>query len=67
MEYEEEYEDNGLRLIRKSGIPILYILAVCSNLIGMIFLGIITDYWANLSVPMCFLYSQVRLRIILLN
>jgi len=58
MEYEEEYEDSGLRLIRKSGIPLLYIVAVCANVVGIICIAIIAGYWANVEWPMCFLYAQ---------
>jgi len=58
MEYEEEYENGGLRLLRKSGIPLLYIVAVCANIVGIICIAIIVGYWANVDVPMCFLYAQ---------
>jgi len=57
--YDYEDEPSCLRLIRYSGIPFLYILAVCANIVGMICMGIITDYWANSENPTCFLYSQV--------
>ncbi|KAF2362269.1 hypothetical protein FHG87_006973 [Trinorchestia longiramus] len=56
--YDSEDENSGLRLVRKSGIPLLYVVAVCTVIVGMICLAIITDYWAHLEQPMCFLYSQ---------
>ena len=61
MEYAEEQDDSGLRLLRKSGIPLLYIVAFCANVVGIICFAIINKYWSNLANPMCFLYSQVRL------
>jgi hypothetical protein len=51
---------NGLRIIRKSGIPFLYVLGLCTLIVGMICLGIITAYWAGIEHPMCFLYAQVQ-------
>ncbi|XP_018014924.1 uncharacterized protein LOC108671840 [Hyalella azteca] len=57
----DDYYDesgSGLRMIRKSGIPFLYVLGLCSLIVGMICLGIITAYWAGITHPMCFLYAQ---------
>lgn len=57
MEYQEDEEDGGLRLLRKSGIPLLYIVGICSNIVGMVCFALITSYWTNISDPMCFLFA----------
>lgn len=56
VEYEDE--PSCLRLLRYSGLPFLYVLSVCANIVGMICMGIITEYWASSDNPTCFLYSQ---------
>lgn len=56
--YDYDDQDSGLRLCRKSGVPMLYVLFICANIVGMICLGIITDYWAKIENPTCFLYAQ---------
>jgi len=58
MEYEDEEGDSGLRLLRKSGIPLLYIIAFCANIVGIICFAMLNKYWSNLANPMCYLYSQ---------
>ncbi|XP_042893593.1 uncharacterized protein LOC122267617 [Penaeus japonicus] len=45
-------------ILWKMGMPLLYVLAVISGLVGIICNGIITHYWSNLLTPMCFLYSK---------
>ena len=57
--YDHEDDSSCLRLVRYSGMPILYVLSVCSAIVGMICMGIITDYWASTPNPTCFLYSSV--------
>ena len=59
---ENEDEDiSCFTVLGNMGIPILYILAGASILIGTICFSIITKYWANFSNPQCFLYSDVNI------
>ena len=56
--YVEE-EGSGLDLLRRMGMPFLYIVGVLTAISGMICMGLITHYWSMLTTPRCFLYSHV--------
>ncbi|KAL7642021.1 UNVERIFIED_CONTAM: hypothetical protein RMT77_007895 [Armadillidium vulgare] len=55
---EEEEEMNCFSILRNMGIPILYIFAAATTLIGSIAMAIITNYWAQTKPPSCFLYNE---------
>ncbi|XP_063597379.1 uncharacterized protein LOC134774045 [Penaeus indicus] len=51
-------EFSGWQILWKMGMPLLYVLAFLSGIVGIICNGIISHYWSNLLTPMCFLYSR---------